>query len=301
MSVVQGTQRAFSFMGLSYGAVSAVDKGTEHLRWMGETRFTVGGLCEIIKKNRYGLKMAYLPSAGLPPEAADDKLESATDKRESAADKHESASDKRPSSAQILDSDQGSHHRLLPDATSSDPHEGGDGASTEGKQEGRATVDGTRPEQKDATDFPGVPLCGLTPELSDWFLKAVMGGRGSVASEGHGDWRAADIDDVMTLSAMNIPWAATNYHLAPRAELGNGCMEVLYINKASRGQMLDFMLKAERGAHMDLQVLRSLRVSSLWLGPKARTSIVMADGEVMSCEPTYVEVHPRLCRVLVAK
>jgi sphingosine kinase len=41
-SFTQGNKRSISFMSQSLGLMADLDIGTEHLRWMGDTRFTVG-------------------------------------------------------------------------------------------------------------------------------------------------------------------------------------------------------------------------------------------------------------------
>ncbi len=48
---------------LTYGLLSNVDVGTEHLRWMGEGRFTYGAVREILSGRGYGCRVAYLPAA----------------------------------------------------------------------------------------------------------------------------------------------------------------------------------------------------------------------------------------------
>jgi len=44
-----------------YGGLSAIDVGSESLRCMGECRFTVGAIKEILKMSEYNAKFAYLP------------------------------------------------------------------------------------------------------------------------------------------------------------------------------------------------------------------------------------------------
>lgn len=43
-SFVQKDRRVFSFMSQCIGLMADLDLGTEHLRWMGDTRFAVGFL-----------------------------------------------------------------------------------------------------------------------------------------------------------------------------------------------------------------------------------------------------------------
>ena len=41
-SITQGGKRSLSFMSQALGLMADLDLGTEHLRWMGDTRFMVG-------------------------------------------------------------------------------------------------------------------------------------------------------------------------------------------------------------------------------------------------------------------
>lgn len=53
MAVTQGARRVLSFLSQSTGMVAATDLGTEHLRWMGDARFTYGFLTRLIAKAQY--------------------------------------------------------------------------------------------------------------------------------------------------------------------------------------------------------------------------------------------------------
>lgn len=82
-SVVQfGAQsrRMYSFLSLTYGMLSCLDIGTEHLRWMGSTRFVVGALQQIIGQRTFSVRLAYLEQAPAAAAARDEGEEhSATD------------------------------------------------------------------------------------------------------------------------------------------------------------------------------------------------------------------------------
>ncbi|KAH7413992.1 sphingoid long chain base kinase-like protein [Phaeosphaeria sp. MPI-PUGE-AT-0046c] len=57
-SVTQGDTRILSFCSQSVGIVAEVDLATENLRWMGDTRFTVGFLQRVLKKTVYPADIA---------------------------------------------------------------------------------------------------------------------------------------------------------------------------------------------------------------------------------------------------
>ncbi|KAL3160513.1 hypothetical protein ABBQ32_010818 [Trebouxia sp. C0010 RCD-2024] len=53
--------RFYSFLSLNFGLVSNLDIGTEHLRWMGNIRFTVGALQQIMQGKTHHARIAVLP------------------------------------------------------------------------------------------------------------------------------------------------------------------------------------------------------------------------------------------------
>ncbi|KAF9384033.1 sphinganine kinase lcb4 [Podila verticillata] len=60
-SVTQGNGRFFSFELQSFGLIADVDLGTEHMRWMGEARFTVSAVGKLLSQATTGCELAYIP------------------------------------------------------------------------------------------------------------------------------------------------------------------------------------------------------------------------------------------------
>jgi sphingosine kinase len=58
VSVTFGSSRLLSFLSQSVGIVAESDLGTEHLRWMGSTRFEVGLLMSVFQKRCYPCDLA---------------------------------------------------------------------------------------------------------------------------------------------------------------------------------------------------------------------------------------------------
>lgn len=58
ISVTQGDNRTMSFLSQSVGIVAESDLATEHVRWMGDLRFTYGFLVRILGKTVYPCDMA---------------------------------------------------------------------------------------------------------------------------------------------------------------------------------------------------------------------------------------------------
>lgn len=59
MAVSQGDQTYYSFLSQSYGVVADCDLGTEHLRWMGGSRFIVGLVYKVLRGQSYPCEVAY--------------------------------------------------------------------------------------------------------------------------------------------------------------------------------------------------------------------------------------------------
>ncbi|KAG5952102.1 hypothetical protein E4U53_001623 [Claviceps sorghi] len=58
VSITQGDRRFVSFLSQSLGIIAESDLGTEHLRWMGGTRFEVGVLTRILRRQCYPCDLA---------------------------------------------------------------------------------------------------------------------------------------------------------------------------------------------------------------------------------------------------
>eukprot|EP00798_Chlamydomonas_sp_ICE-L_P017203 gene17203-23524_t len=59
--------RYLIFLSVVFGLMANLDIGTEWMRWMGEARFTLGGLKEVILAKKYAMRVAYLPESSMAP------------------------------------------------------------------------------------------------------------------------------------------------------------------------------------------------------------------------------------------
>jgi sphingosine kinase len=57
-SVTQGSTRTLSFLSQTFGIVAELDVGTDHIRWMGPTRFTYGFLVRLLRQSVYPCDVA---------------------------------------------------------------------------------------------------------------------------------------------------------------------------------------------------------------------------------------------------
>lgn len=68
MSVLQPpSKRYFAFLCLNFGLISNLDIGTEHLRWMGGIRFTLGAVQQIMLSKTHAARVAILPQEQAEP------------------------------------------------------------------------------------------------------------------------------------------------------------------------------------------------------------------------------------------
>lgn len=58
ISITQGQDRFISFLSQAFGIIAEVDLGTEHLRWLGDARFTYGFLKRVIVKTIWPCDLA---------------------------------------------------------------------------------------------------------------------------------------------------------------------------------------------------------------------------------------------------
>lgn len=64
VSITQGDRRTLSFLSQSVGIVAESDLGTEHLRWMGDARFTYGFFVRLLGKTVYPCDLAVMTVEG---------------------------------------------------------------------------------------------------------------------------------------------------------------------------------------------------------------------------------------------
>ncbi|SCV72133.1 BQ2448_4827 [Microbotryum intermedium] len=58
-SYVSGGKRSMSFLTQAMGLMADIDLGTEHLRWMGDTRFTLGYIQGCVQRKKYAFELSF--------------------------------------------------------------------------------------------------------------------------------------------------------------------------------------------------------------------------------------------------
>lgn len=231
LSVLQPpTTRFYSFLSLNFGLISNLDIGTEHLRWMGNLRFTIGAIQQIFQGKTYQAHVAVVPhqSVQSSPEAAKDSM--------SDSNSQQGLRDERP---------------------------------------------------------PGPPVPLLDAFLSQtsstaWPAQLPQG------------WEEVNGEALQLFAACNLPWLDTSFNLAPKADLNSGCLDLIYSGLAGKIEGLQIMTKIETGSHLDIPLVQCKKVDALVLEPVSTGTWLVLDGEAIPFQRVYAEVHPALCRVLVA-
>jgi sphingosine kinase len=63
-SITQGDRHTVSFLSQAIEVLADCDLKTEHLRWMGDTRFLYGVLVTIARNTKYPCRLAFKPMTG---------------------------------------------------------------------------------------------------------------------------------------------------------------------------------------------------------------------------------------------
>ena len=69
-----GMDDVMSFLCLSFGVISNIDLDSEGLRWMGETRFTLWGVYEMLRNQTYPAKVWIKPASSLQDMTVTDEM-----------------------------------------------------------------------------------------------------------------------------------------------------------------------------------------------------------------------------------
>lgn len=111
-------------------------------------------------------------------------------------------------------------------------------------------------------------------------------------------WKTIHGTQVQLCVFSNLPWLDMNFNLAPHAEMGGGCYNLLYtVGRQGLSRSMQLLNKAETGEHMHL--IDEVRVFAFYIHPKSTNTWLVIDGEPIPNEPIYGEIHKQLCQVLL--
>ena len=102
---------------------------------------------------------------------------------------------------------------------------------------------------------------------------------------------------VMLVALANSPCYGGGMRMAPRAELDDGQLDLVIVERVSRLRFLTLFPRVYRGAHVDLAQVRTLRVRQATVHAD-RELTFFADGEpITPCVGSRVDVWPAALRV----
>eukprot|EP00198_Chlamydomonas_reinhardtii_P003707 XP_001693043.1 diacylglycerol kinase [Chlamydomonas reinhardtii] len=294
--------RFYCLLSVVYGSMANLDIGTQHLRWMGELRFHLGGLWEIIRGRLYNCRIFVLPPAGegAEPLARDGNGTAGTGAAspqavvitlpQGATEDTAAGGAGGASGAAAASSGKaggGMHERLLPARQSAGNAGGGAGGHV--------------------SDYPAGPplpllasLPGLPHPLPD-SLDSLPAG-----------WQQLP-DSFAILGAYNTQYLALGARANPGGRMGDGAWDVWHMaadggahrgKRASggvRARALKVLLGIEDGGFAKSPgVMRTTKARALMFEQRDSATWTVLDGEEVPNLPLYLEVHQGICRLLVA-
>ncbi|MEE8452083.1 MAG: diacylglycerol kinase family protein [Thermoguttaceae bacterium] len=105
-------------------------------------------------------------------------------------------------------------------------------------------------------------------------------------------------DDFLFVAACNTKFTGAGMQLAPRAEMGDGKLDVVLVRRASRRQMFRLFGKVFDGSHLDLPYVEYHQVRSFRIESDDGDGLLL-DGEFKGNTPLSAEMMPAALRVFV--
>ncbi len=100
------------------------------------------------------------------------------------------------------------------------------------------------------------------------------------------------ITENLFVSILNTRYGGGNFLLAPKAELDDGLMDVIIVNKVGRLQLLKTFTKVFDGSYIHSPFVEYLQVSKIKFSSKNKKKL-SPDGEIMHNLPVEIEVLPK--------
>lgn len=104
-------------------------------------------------------------------------------------------------------------------------------------------------------------------------------------------------DEFLFVMACNPKFTGSGMKLAPRAEIGDGKLDVVVVRRATRWQMLKLFSKVFDGSHLDLEFVEYHQVRSFAIASQYHDPLDL-DGEMKGHTPMSAEVLPSALRIL---
>ena len=105
-------------------------------------------------------------------------------------------------------------------------------------------------------------------------------------------------DEFLLAAACNTKFTGKGMKLAPDADSGDGKLDLVFVRRATRGQLLTLFRKVFDGSHMSLPFVEHMQTSSLSIEP-GEVDALNLDGEIKGTTPASIDVLPGALRVFV--
>nr|XP_019045641.1 D-erythro-sphingosine kinase [Kwoniella bestiolae CBS 10118]OCF24571.1 D-erythro-sphingosine kinase [Kwoniella bestiolae CBS 10118] len=298
--------RRFCFLSTALGLMVDLDIGTEHLRWMGDSRFVYGFLRGIVSNKSIKVKIQLKV-------VEDDKISMARKARDRV--KQRIARDDKVWGGGTDPLVNGVNGLNIKTSTTRDdglrtPLPLSDGQvidSTDGGDEGQGGEDGEYvpdhgpiPEAKPLEpDSTWVTIDSWGAVSKSTLKRSSIGSlRGRSANGLKGDW--IDGEGVLYFYAGMMPWVARDLMQWPVSISGDGLIDVVVQSIVPRMMMANAITGAEKGEAYWLECQHYYKVSALVVEnlDKEGQPIFTIDGESFPWDTFHVEVHPRIANLL---
>ncbi|GIL84336.1 hypothetical protein Vretimale_15950 [Volvox reticuliferus] len=322
--------RHYCLLSVVYGAMANLDIGTNHLRWLGELRFHLGGLWEILRGRCYSCRVFVLPPDAASAVASAPSATATARAGAAAAVGGSEASDyggaPSPSVAALEMNNAAATAtagRPSVGSVAAEARRGGGGEGVQEpllKHEGSACgairsagTGGTGATNNDRNDFDGTegtllsqyPYGPPLPLLSQLpCLPARLPDNPSALPAG---WKQLT-DSFAIFGAYNTQYLALGARANPGGLMSDGAWEVWQLEahgrRAGAGlrlRCLKVLLGVEDGSFARTpDIMHVVKARAMLFQQRDSATWTVLDGEAVPEAPLYLEVHPRLCRVLVS-
>lgn len=333
--------RLYSFLDLTYGLISNLDQGTEALRFMGELRFTVGALGQVMTLPQHCARLSFLPadpsaqpllavnSAGATVASSPRTHNGDGGGGMMAAASTSAAVDGTAEAAAVLRGSFASSISAFPAGPplpvlqaifeGSGGHGGGQSQPESPRTRHRCVSPNSSPLKASSGYTPqalvsvAAPLSAASASAATLTTVVVSAPEsGSAAVNGTADgpmrlphgWHQMDFAQLQLLVIGSAPYISMSTMFNPRGALDSGSLDLQVVQGmqgvGGRLALAALLLAADDGKHVHHAIMQQSKVRAYLLEPLDNSSWVMADGEVLETKPTYVELHPNICRLLVA-
>ena len=102
---------------------------------------------------------------------------------------------------------------------------------------------------------------------------------------------------ILNVVVANGSYIGRGMHIAPRAELNDGLLDVVIIGDMTKYELLETLPKVYRGTHINHPKVRTERVTHITIESSERV-LMYADGELLGKCPVSFSVMPAALNIV---